>query len=75
MGPGLQPDPPSGFPLQPEADPSEALWRKKHAGMTDFRKVRIRRSKLRKFTFSFDAPNALSRIGGEFTLVPDRRNF
>ncbi len=24
-----------GFPLQPEADPSEALWRKKHAGMTD----------------------------------------
>jgi hypothetical protein len=22
-------------PLQPEADPSEALWRKKHAGMTD----------------------------------------
>ena len=25
-----------GFPLQPEADPSEAQWRKKHAGMTDF---------------------------------------
>src|SRR5262245_38608178 len=23
------------FPLQPEADPSEALWRKMHAGMTD----------------------------------------
>jgi hypothetical protein len=23
-----------GFPLQPKADPSEALWRKKHAGMT-----------------------------------------
>jgi hypothetical protein len=26
----------AGFPLQPEADPSEALWRKKHAGMMDF---------------------------------------
>ena len=25
--------------------------------------------------FSFDAPDALSRIGGEFTLVPERRNF
>jgi len=25
----------SGFPLQSKADPSEALWRKKHAGMTD----------------------------------------
>jgi hypothetical protein len=23
-------------PLQPKADPSEALWRKKYAGMTDF---------------------------------------
>jgi hypothetical protein len=31
---GPDPDSP-GFPLQPEADPSEALWRKKHAGMTD----------------------------------------
>jgi hypothetical protein len=24
-----------GAPLQPEADPSEAPWRKKHARMTD----------------------------------------
>jgi hypothetical protein len=31
-----------GFPLQPKADPSEALWRKKHAGMTDFEKLRNR---------------------------------
>jgi hypothetical protein len=23
-------------PLQPKADPSETLWRKKYAGMTDF---------------------------------------
>ena len=66
---------PSGFPLQPEADPSEALWRKKHAGMTDFRKVQILRSKLRKFTFSFDAPDTPSRMGGELTLILDQRDL
>jgi hypothetical protein len=43
--------------------------------LSDFRKVRILRSKLRKFTFSFDAPDAPSRIGGELTLVLDRRDF
>ena len=35
---------PRGFPLQPEADPSEALWRKKHAGMTDLGEGQILRS-------------------------------
>src|SRR5262249_60733992 len=41
----LSPPPPPVFPLQPEADPSEALWRKRHARMTDFGTVRILRTK------------------------------
>jgi hypothetical protein len=31
----------SGFSLQPKADPSEALWRKKNAGMTNAQEDQI----------------------------------
>jgi hypothetical protein len=29
------------IPTSPEADPSEALWRKKHAGMTDSSEIEL----------------------------------
>jgi hypothetical protein len=45
---GVQPEISPGFPLQPEADPAEDLWRKKHGGMTDFRK-RKSMQQLREF--------------------------